>query len=47
MLDKGAKGIIAEGTPQELKEVVTDSRVHSFFHREAPDNAARDEFYVR
>jgi len=47
MLDKGAKGIIAEGTPQELKEVVKDSRVHSFFHREAPDNTSQDRAYVQ
>jgi phospholipid/cholesterol/gamma-HCH transport system ATP-binding protein len=47
MLDKGAKGIIAEGTPQELKDKVTDPRVRSFFHREAPDSNSQDKSYVR
>jgi len=34
MLDKDSKGIIAEGTPQELKSNTTDKRVHAFFNRE-------------
>lgn len=34
MLDKDAKGIIAEGTPQELKNNTADKRVHAFFNRE-------------
>jgi phospholipid/cholesterol/gamma-HCH transport system ATP-binding protein len=33
MLDKGAKGIIAEGDPRELKEHSTDPRVANFFNR--------------
>ncbi len=33
MLDKGAKGIIAEGDPLELKEHSTDPRVANFFNR--------------
>jgi phospholipid/cholesterol/gamma-HCH transport system ATP-binding protein len=33
MLDKGAKGIIAEGDPRELKEHSTDPRVVNFFNR--------------
>ncbi|MEJ2670980.1 MAG: ATP-binding cassette domain-containing protein [Deltaproteobacteria bacterium] len=33
MLDKSAKGIIAEGDPQELKDHSTDPRVVNFFNR--------------
>ena len=33
MLDKGAKGIIAEGDPRWLKENSTDPRVRAFFNR--------------
>jgi phospholipid/cholesterol/gamma-HCH transport system ATP-binding protein len=33
MLDKSAKGIIAEGDPRELKEHSTDPRVVNFFNR--------------
>jgi phospholipid/cholesterol/gamma-HCH transport system ATP-binding protein len=33
MLDKTAKGIIAEGDPRELKEQSTDIRVLNFFNR--------------
>ncbi len=33
MLDKGAKGIIAEGDPRELKDHSTDPRVVNFFNR--------------
>lgn len=33
MLDKTARGIIAEGKPLELKEQATDERVRSFFLR--------------
>lgn len=47
MLDKTAKGIIAEGTPDELKERSTDPRVRSFFLRQAPDNSHQDRSYVR
>lgn len=47
MLDKKAKGIIAEGTPRELKEEATDPRVRSFFLRQAPDNNSQDRSYVR
>jgi phospholipid/cholesterol/gamma-HCH transport system ATP-binding protein len=46
MLDKKAKGIIAEGTPLELKEA-TDPRVRSFFLREAPEESSQDKYYVR
>ncbi len=35
MLDKKAKGIIAEGRPQELRDQSKDPFVHKFFHREA------------
>lgn len=47
MLDKAAKGIIAEGTPADLKEKATDPRVRSFFLRQAPDNSYQDRSYVR
>jgi phospholipid/cholesterol/gamma-HCH transport system ATP-binding protein len=33
MLDKTARGIIAEGDPKVLKEQSTDPRVHNFFNR--------------
>ena len=33
MLDKGAKGIIAEGDPRELKDHSQDPLVLSFFNR--------------
>jgi phospholipid/cholesterol/gamma-HCH transport system ATP-binding protein len=35
MLDKSKKGIIAEGSPQELREQSTDPYVRRFFRREA------------
>jgi phospholipid/cholesterol/gamma-HCH transport system ATP-binding protein len=47
MLDKTAKGIIAEGTPDDLKEKATDPRVRRFFLRQAPDNNYQDRSYVR
>ena len=47
MLDKASKGIIAEGTPDDLKEKATDPRVRSFFLRQAPDNSYQDRSYVR
>jgi phospholipid/cholesterol/gamma-HCH transport system ATP-binding protein len=34
MLDGEAKGIIAEGVAQELRDRSTDPRVHAFFNRE-------------
>jgi phospholipid/cholesterol/gamma-HCH transport system ATP-binding protein len=33
LLDKEARGIIAEGAPQELRDHSEDARVHSFFNR--------------
>lgn len=33
MLDKEAKGIIAEGDPKVLRDTSTDPRVHQFFNR--------------
>ncbi len=33
MLDKEARGIIAEGDPRVLKDQSTDQRVHNFFNR--------------
>jgi phospholipid/cholesterol/gamma-HCH transport system ATP-binding protein len=35
MLDKGARGIIAEGDPKTLRETTTDPRVIHFFNRQA------------
>jgi phospholipid/cholesterol/gamma-HCH transport system ATP-binding protein len=37
MLDRDAKGIIAMGTPKDLKANNTDPRVHAFFHRQASE----------
>jgi phospholipid/cholesterol/gamma-HCH transport system ATP-binding protein len=37
MLDKSAKGIIAEGDPRWLKDHATDPRVFDFFNRKVPD----------
>ncbi len=34
MLDKTAKGIIAEGDPRELRRTASDPRVYAFFNRE-------------
>jgi phospholipid/cholesterol/gamma-HCH transport system ATP-binding protein len=36
MLETGARGIIAEGDPRELKERSPDPRVQDFFHRRIP-----------
>ncbi len=47
MLDKSSKGIIAEGTPEELREKSADPRVRSFFLRQAPENNYQDRSYVR
>ena len=45
MLDKTALGIIAEGTPQELKEKATDPRVRSFFLRQLSEENQRGSVY--
>jgi len=37
MLDREAKGIIAEGDPRWLKENSTDPRVRNFFNRKVPE----------
>jgi phospholipid/cholesterol/gamma-HCH transport system ATP-binding protein len=37
MLDKAAKGIIAEGNPVDMKENATDPRVRNFFLRRVPE----------
>jgi len=47
MLDKQAKGIIAEGDPRELKEKATDPRVCSFFLRQMTKPDLQDGFYVK
>jgi phospholipid/cholesterol/gamma-HCH transport system ATP-binding protein len=39
LLDKRAKGIIAEGDPRQLRDDSTDPRVRAFFNRE-PEVAA-------
>jgi phospholipid/cholesterol/gamma-HCH transport system ATP-binding protein len=36
MLDRGAKGIIAEGRPADLRDHSEDPRVRAFFHRHPP-----------
>lgn len=46
MLDKEAKGLIAEGKPLDLKEQATDPRVKSFFLRQLPAAPAEQRFYV-
>ena len=45
MLDKQAAGIIAEGTPAELKERTDDQRVKSFFLRQSPAIPAHQGIY--
>ena len=45
MLDKTAKGIIAEGKPLDLKEKATDPRVRSFFLRQLPEADPRGTAY--
>ncbi|MFA5323031.1 MAG: ATP-binding cassette domain-containing protein [Smithella sp.] len=47
MLDKEAKGIIAEGSPRDLKKDATDPRVLSFFLRRKPADQAEKRFYVK
>ena len=47
MLDKTAKGIVAEGDPLELKEKATDPRVRSFFLRQMIKTDLQDGFYVK
>ena len=46
MLDKEARGMIAEGRPLELKENATDPRVRSFFLRQLPENQDEQRFYA-
>jgi len=45
MLDKQAAGIIAEGTPAELKKRTGDRRVASFFLRQSPSIPADERSY--
>jgi phospholipid/cholesterol/gamma-HCH transport system ATP-binding protein len=40
MLDKDAKGIIAEGDPKLLRDSSKDPRVHQFFNRIMSKDAA-------
>ena len=40
MLDSSRKGILAEGTPADLRDKDNDPYVHAFFHREAREVAA-------
>ncbi len=46
MLDKEARGMIAEGGPLELKEKATDPRVRSFFWRQLPEEKDEPRFYA-
>ena len=41
MLDKSAKGIIAEGDPRWLKDHATDPRVFDFFNRKVPEQETK------
>jgi len=41
MLDKSAKGIIAEGDPKWLKDHSTDPRVIDFFNRKVPEQETK------
>jgi len=41
MLDKNAKGIIAEGDPRWLKDHATDPRVFDFFNRKVPEQETK------
>jgi phospholipid/cholesterol/gamma-HCH transport system ATP-binding protein len=45
MLHKDVKGIIAEGTPAELRDKSTDPRVHKFFVRERSGETRRKKSY--
>jgi phospholipid/cholesterol/gamma-HCH transport system ATP-binding protein len=47
MLDKEAKGIIAEGSPADMKEKATDPRVRNFFLRKAPESINKDRYYAQ
>lgn len=40
MLDSSKKGILAEGTPADLRDKDNDPYVHAFFHREAREGDA-------
>ena len=40
MLDSSQKGILAEGSPADLRDKDNDPYVHAFFHREAREGAA-------
>jgi phospholipid/cholesterol/gamma-HCH transport system ATP-binding protein len=42
MLDREAKGIIAEGDPRWLKDNSTDPRVKAFFNRRALDQEGKE-----
>jgi phospholipid/cholesterol/gamma-HCH transport system ATP-binding protein len=46
MLDKEARGMIAEGKPLELKEYSADPRVKSFFLRQLPVDHDEQRLYV-
>ncbi len=46
MLDKEAKGMIAEGKPRDLKDQATDPRVKSFFLRQLPGAPDNQRSYV-
>jgi len=46
MMDKEAKGFIAEGKPLDLKKNSTDPRVTSFFLRQVPAAPDEQRYYV-
>jgi phospholipid/cholesterol/gamma-HCH transport system ATP-binding protein len=45
MLDKEARGIIAEGKPSDMRDKATDPRVLNFFLRRVPDSVNKDRAY--
>ena len=40
MLDKAARGMIAEGNPRDLRDHSENPTVRAFFRREAPADSA-------
>jgi phospholipid/cholesterol/gamma-HCH transport system ATP-binding protein len=47
MIDKDEKGIVAEGTPEQLREAHDDLRVRNFFNRVQSVPESRDENHAR
>jgi len=47
MLDKGTKGIIAEGDPRELKEHSDNQKVRNFFNRHIEEKKHGGQYYAK